>query len=185
VKQSTKPESQLLSNADKSITKKLKEALPLVDIRQLDYFPVGADTLSFAKVGLICEAVQIPFPSPVVTFFHQGDTITVVFWAGHPKNDPLIGSSYADVEQLLGGEWTTVLQDLDPATTYHWARDGIIFSKITVTLDTPAVDRSTYRIRHRGHWKAYLTGLTLSTFDQFQFQSSLASVKLPVTSIRL
>jgi neutral ceramidase len=91
--------------------------------------------------------------------YSQGDRITVVFWGGHPKNDPLIGSSYADVEQLVDGEWTTVLQDLDPATTYHWARDGIAYSKITVTLDTSAVDRGTYRIRHRGHWKAFLTGV--------------------------
>jgi neutral ceramidase len=91
--------------------------------------------------------------------YSQGDRVTVVFWGGHPKNDPLIGSSYADVEQLVDGEWTTVLRDLDPATTYHWARDGIAYSKITVTLDTSAVDRGTYRIRHRGHWKAFLTGV--------------------------
>jgi neutral ceramidase len=91
--------------------------------------------------------------------YSQGDRVTVVFWGGHPKNDPLIGSSYADVEQLVDGEWTTVFRDLDPATTYHWARDGIAYSKITVTLDTSAVDRGTYRIRHRGHWKAFLTGV--------------------------
>ncbi|WP_428622993.1 neutral/alkaline non-lysosomal ceramidase C-terminal domain-containing protein, partial [Sedimenticola sp.] len=87
-----------------------------------------------------------------------------VFWGGHPKNDPLIGGSYMDVEQKVNGEWVTVLRDLDPATTYHWARDGVAYSKVTVTLDTAAVFPGTYRIRHRGHWKAFLTG-AISSYE--------------------
>ncbi|MEJ2445464.1 MAG: neutral/alkaline ceramidase [Exilibacterium sp.] len=96
--------------------------------------------------------------------YSQGDTASVVFWGGHPKNDPLIGGSYMDVEQKVNGEWVTVLRDLDPATTYHWARDGVAYSKVTVTLDTAAVFPGTYRIRHRGHWKAFLTG-AISSYE--------------------
>jgi len=41
------------SQADKTITSKLKEALALVDVRTLDHFVVGETVYSFAEHGLI------------------------------------------------------------------------------------------------------------------------------------
>ena len=41
------------SDADQHITKRLKEALALVDIRVLDHFIIGDDVVSFAERGLI------------------------------------------------------------------------------------------------------------------------------------
>ena len=42
------------SRADEAITKRLKEALALVDVRSLDHVIVaGSDTTSFAERGLI------------------------------------------------------------------------------------------------------------------------------------
>jgi DNA repair protein RadC len=41
------------SNADKSITEKLKNALALVDVRVLDHFIVGETVYSFAEHGLV------------------------------------------------------------------------------------------------------------------------------------
>lgn len=41
------------SEADKRITKRLQEALSLIDIRVLDHFIIGQDTFSFAERGLI------------------------------------------------------------------------------------------------------------------------------------
>ncbi len=90
--------------------------------------------------------------------YARGATARAVFWGGHPKNNPLIGSSYADVEMLVNGKWVTVLRDLDPPTIYRWKRDGIANSKITITVDTSELNPGTYRIRHRGHWKSGWTG---------------------------
>ena len=41
------------SQADEQITKRLKDALALVDIRVLDHMVVGSDVISFAERGLI------------------------------------------------------------------------------------------------------------------------------------
>ena len=41
------------SNADISITKRLTEALALIDVRVLDHIIVGSDTYSFAENGLL------------------------------------------------------------------------------------------------------------------------------------
>ncbi|PSU66918.1 hypothetical protein C9J20_11505 [Photobacterium phosphoreum] len=42
-----------LSNADKHITQKLKDALALIDIRVLDHFVVGETCISFAERGYL------------------------------------------------------------------------------------------------------------------------------------
>ena len=41
------------SSADKQITKRLKDALALIDVRTLDHIVVGDDCVSFAERGLI------------------------------------------------------------------------------------------------------------------------------------
>ena len=41
------------SNADEQITKRLKDALALIDVRVLDHFVVGDEVVSFAERGLI------------------------------------------------------------------------------------------------------------------------------------
>ena len=41
------------SHADKQITKRLKDALALVDVRVLDHMVVGEDIISFAERGLL------------------------------------------------------------------------------------------------------------------------------------
>ncbi|GBF51604.1 lipoprotein [Leptospira ryugenii] len=87
-----------------------------------------------------------------------GAPVSVVFWGAHPKNNALIGSSYLDVEQWTGSNWKVVARDFDPSTTYHWKRDGIAYSKITIKWDTQSFPKGTYRIRHRGHWKSGWTG---------------------------
>ena len=41
------------SNADRAITRRLKDALSLIDVRVLDHIIVGEDCLSFAEAGLL------------------------------------------------------------------------------------------------------------------------------------
>ncbi|BDA77999.1 neutral ceramidase [Leptospira kobayashii] len=90
--------------------------------------------------------------------YSSGATVTAVFWGGHPKNNLLTKSSFVDVEKWNGSTWVTVVRDLDPSTTYKWQRDGIAYSKVTVTWKTASFPTGTYRIRHRGHWKSGWTG---------------------------
>ena len=43
--------------------------------------------------------------------YARGAVASGVFWGGHPRNEPLIRSSYLDVEQLADGAWVRVAQD--------------------------------------------------------------------------
>ena len=54
--------------------------------------------------------------------------------------------------------WVAVAHDWDPETRYRWQRDGIAYSKVTITWDTSNAATGEYRIRHFGHWKSGWTG---------------------------
>ncbi|HEX5636806.1 MAG TPA: JAB domain-containing protein, partial [Gammaproteobacteria bacterium] len=41
------------SQADQNITRRLQDALALIDVRVLDHFVVGDDVVSFAERGLL------------------------------------------------------------------------------------------------------------------------------------
>jgi neutral ceramidase len=90
--------------------------------------------------------------------YARGAVASAEFWGGHPRNDPLIRGSYVDVERLVNGAWVRVARDNDPTTTFRWRRDGIAYSRITVTFDTSGAAPGTYRLRCRGHWKSGWTG---------------------------
>ena len=61
-------------------------------------------------------------------------------------------------EARNGSSWMPVTYDWDPDTTYQWQRNGISYSKITITWNTKNAAAGTYRIRHKGHWKSGWTG---------------------------
>lgn len=88
----------------------------------------------------------------------SGSKVTAVFWGGHPKNNMLIGSSFADIERQNGSNWIVIARDNDPSKTYRWLSDGIAYSKIKTTWDTTSFPKGAFRIRHRGHWKSGWTG---------------------------
>jgi neutral ceramidase len=90
--------------------------------------------------------------------YTRGQTVSVTFWGGHPKNNYKIQSTYLKVEKITSTGTTTVANDWDPETKYIWQRDGIANSKITIKWDTTNAAPSTYRIRHYGHWKSGWTG---------------------------
>jgi neutral ceramidase len=86
--------------------------------------------------------------------YRRGERVQVVFWGAHPKNDSRIGGSFLKVEHWQNGEWQTYRKDLDWDTEYHWERDGLSNSKVTIvwriSKDTP---RGVYRIVHEGNYK--------------------------------
>ena len=90
--------------------------------------------------------------------YARGETVSAVFWGGHPNNDLRTQDTFLVIEKLTGGVYVPVARDWDPETTYNWARNSIAYSKITITWDTTGASAGTYRIRHKGNWKSGWTG---------------------------
>lgn len=90
--------------------------------------------------------------------YTRGDTVSAVFWGGHPNNNLRTQDTFLVIEKLVGGVYVPVARDWEPETTYNWARNSVAYSKITITWDTTNASRGTYRIRHKGNWKSGWTG---------------------------
>jgi neutral ceramidase len=86
--------------------------------------------------------------------YRKGETVSVEFWTGHPKNNLRRGGTFLEVQREVNGQWVTVADDGDWSTIYRWSRSGVANSlaKITwaIPADTPA---GTYRIVHYGDAK--------------------------------
>ena len=88
--------------------------------------------------------------------YSAGQTVRAEFVTGHPKNNLRRGGTYLEVQRLVDGVWTRVLDDGDWQTTYRWIRTNAVTgtSKAVVTWDiaesTPA---GRYRIVHYGDAK--------------------------------
>lgn len=86
--------------------------------------------------------------------YRAGERVTVVFAGAHPGNVLHRGGTYLRVEREEDGQWRTVADDGDWSTTFHWARDGIAASKVTVTWDVPeGTAPGSYRLRYEGDAK--------------------------------
>ncbi|HQG66293.1 MAG: neutral/alkaline ceramidase [Smithella sp.] len=90
--------------------------------------------------------------------YTRGQTVSVTFWGGHPKNNYQIQKTFLKVEKITPTGAVTVANDWDPETRYYWKRSGTANSKITIEWDTTDAVPGTYRIRHYGHWKSGWTG---------------------------
>jgi neutral ceramidase len=94
----------------------------------------------------------------------RGETVSVTYWGGHPKNNLRRQGTFLQVQRKSGTSWVTVANDWDWETKYKWARNNCVptFACSHVTIewkipaDTPA---GTYRIRHDGDWKSGWDGL--------------------------
>jgi neutral ceramidase len=88
--------------------------------------------------------------------YSPGSTVSVSFWAGHPKNDLRTGSTYLEIQRKVGSGWETVYTDNDSCTRFEWERkDGLWGTSLaTITWSIP-LDASPgdYRIVHAGSWK--------------------------------
>ncbi|MBZ4422948.1 neutral/alkaline ceramidase [Myxococcus sp. RHSTA-1-4] len=92
--------------------------------------------------------------------YSRGETVSVTFWGGHPKNDLRLEGTYLRVQRLgPGGEWVDVAYDWDWETRYRWRRENCVptlaCSHVTVEWDIPAdAEAGTYRLVHDGNWKS-------------------------------
>lgn len=91
--------------------------------------------------------------------YTRGQTVTVRFRGGHPKNNLRTQGTFLLVEQLVNGNWVKVADDADWNTTYQWTRDGgdRSFNDVIWRIPTSAAP-GYYRIRHFGDWKNGWTG---------------------------
>lgn len=115
----------------------------------LDDKPLGA---SFGSV------VQDVNPS-----YRPGQTVTAVFWAGHPKNNLRTQDSFLRVQRKDGGNWVDVAYDWDWETKFKWHRPQPVAcpacSHATVEWTIPAdAPLGLHRIVHDGSWKHGVTG---------------------------
>jgi len=134
----------------------LKEGIPV------DPGPSPPDLLDkqlFKLPGVVVDAAP-PFrdfgdvESNAQAEYQRRDTVRVIFWGAHPRNDLRIQESYLKVERKDGSNWQTVANDGDPETTYRWERFLLALSKITVEWTIPEdAEPGEYRIQHSGYWK--------------------------------
>ncbi|WP_327677371.1 neutral/alkaline ceramidase [Streptomyces sp. NBC_00467] len=95
--------------------------------------------------------------------YTRGQTVTVDFATGHPKNNLRRGGTFLEVQRLVNGQWVRTLDDGDWETKYRWTRiNGLTgTSKATITWSIGAgAAPGTYRIVHFGDSKNLLGRIT-------------------------
>ncbi|XP_076051185.1 neutral ceramidase [Oratosquilla oratoria] len=110
------------------------------------------------------EVVAQPFP-----LVYTGETVSVKFVAGHPRNTRGPGGSFLTVERLEGGSaadddanWVTVATDANWSTRFEWKRTSTLLghSLATVRWSVPEDGpQGFYRITHSGHQKDLFRGV--------------------------
>jgi neutral ceramidase len=78
----------------------------------------------------------------------------VSFWAGHPRNDLKIQSTYLTVLRQDGVSWKTVATDNDLETRFRWRRT-LFGSLATVEWNIPLGTSGMFQIRHDGAYKSH------------------------------
>jgi neutral ceramidase len=96
--------------------------------------------------------------------YTRGQTVTVKFWGGHPKNNLRRQGTFLSVQRKSGTSWVTVANDWDWETKYRWERYDCAptygCSHVTTTWTIPTnATLGTYRIVHYGDWKSGWDGL--------------------------
>jgi neutral ceramidase len=93
--------------------------------------------------------------------YNKGETVTTIFWGGHPKNDLKTQSSYLEIQKKSGTTWNTLYYDWDWCATFRWTRIDAVWGTSQVTIkwtipeDAPS---GTYRIKYNGADKSGWTG---------------------------
>ena len=91
--------------------------------------------------------------------YARGETVSVQFWTGHPKNNLHRNGTFLEVQRQENGRWTTVADDGDWSTIYRWSRVGVANSVATISWTIPAdTAPGTYRVVHNGDYKNGWTG---------------------------
>eukprot|EP00003_Mantamonas_plastica_P000476 TRINITY_DN103_c0_g1_i7.p1 TRINITY_DN103_c0_g1~~TRINITY_DN103_c0_g1_i7.p1 ORF type:complete len:696 (-),score=187.40 TRINITY_DN103_c0_g1_i7:605-2692(-) len=104
--------------------------------------------------------------------YKRGDTATAVFWGANPRNNLMTEATFLTVERKGdNNQWTVFMSDSHIETRYHWKRDGIDRSLITIEWDIPAwTVPGTYRIRTFGYSRDIVQKISPYSGSSSEFQ---------------
>lgn len=103
--------------------------------------------------------------------YTSGQTVTVVFVTGHPKNNLHRNDTFVKVQRLVDGAWKTVAVDGDWSTQYRWKRVFGAESEAQISWAIPpGTQAGTYRIVHQGDAKNLLGAITPFTGTSRSFE---------------
>lgn len=129
--------------------------------------PTPVDLLGFQvnlQTGVLFDATPLgkhfgDVYQDVKPVYQAGDAAQAVFWGAHPKNNFRIQGSFLEVQYLQKDQWVPIRYDRDWDTEYHWERNGVANSLVTVVWHIPKdVSSGYYRLVQHGDWKAFWTG---------------------------
>lgn len=87
--------------------------------------------------------------------YNRGNKVMVKFIGANPRNNLKIMDTFLKVQRKINDNWETVYRDLDFETKYHWKRQGIAHSVITIDWNIPKDEvPGEYRIVHNGNYKS-------------------------------
>nr|XP_002121814.1 putative neutral ceramidase C isoform X1 [Ciona intestinalis] len=72
--------------------------------------------------------------------YSTDDVVVVKFHAANPRHDMKLGSTYLEVERLVGRAWKTVYTDADWSTKFSWEEKNSIAPPADLTLFTTLSD---------------------------------------------
>ncbi|ORX89074.1 Neutral/alkaline nonlysosomal ceramidase [Basidiobolus meristosporus CBS 931.73] len=132
-----KPVVSLISTPDLT-----RNAINLQTGVVLDTAPIGK------KFGDVLKDAQATYKI--------GDTVSVAFVGGHPKNKVALEETFLTVEMQTSDDWKVVRNDGDWCTKFQWKRQGIAESNVTIQWQIePNVKPGIYRIGYFGANKAF------------------------------
>jgi len=81
--------------------------------------------------------------------YRPGEAVEAVFASAFPNNDLRRNSTYLEVLRQEGAGWVRVADDGDWSTSFHWRRQGLAGSRVTIRWCIPRDARpGRYRIVH-------------------------------------
>lgn len=87
--------------------------------------------------------------------YRTGETVRVVFWGAHPKNNLRIQGTFLEIQKLTSASWIPIATDGDPETKHIWERSFMATSHVTVEWKVPPdTPPGTYCVRHYGDWRS-------------------------------
>ena len=81
-----------------------------------------------------------------------GDIVEAEFHSACPSNDTRNGSTFAEVQRCVDGEWRSIATDDDWDTMFHWKRLMLGISRARISWRVPeSATPGSYRIVHNGN----------------------------------